>query len=83
MESKISESICDASFQRRKTETTIEDAKQAIGELLIEIRSIKQKAGESETMADEICRDIKRLDCAKRNLTTTITALKRLFKQLY
>lgn len=42
------------------------------------IREIKTKAEQSETMVQEICRDIKKLDCAKKHITTTITALHRL-----
>lgn len=42
------------------------------------IHEIKTKAVQSETMVQEICRDIKKLDCAKRHITTTITALHRL-----
>ena len=42
------------------------------------MRDIKTKAEQSEAMVHEICRDIKQLDYAKRHLTTTITALKRL-----
>ena len=39
---------------------------------------IKSKADQSEAMVQEICRDIKKLDYAKKHLTTTITALRRL-----
>lgn len=42
------------------------------------MRDIKTKAEQSEQMVHEICRDIKSLDYAKRHLTQTITALKRL-----
>lgn len=47
-------------------------------ELMHKIHEIKTKAEQSETMVQEICRDIKKLDCAKRHITTTITALHRL-----
>lgn len=40
---------------------------------------MKNKAATSEQMVQEICRDIRTLDIAKRNLVTAITALKRLF----
>eukprot|EP01097_Dermamoeba_algensis_P003624 TRINITY_DN2496_c0_g1_i1.p1 TRINITY_DN2496_c0_g1~~TRINITY_DN2496_c0_g1_i1.p1 ORF type:complete len:440 (-),score=105.80 TRINITY_DN2496_c0_g1_i1:19-1338(-) len=53
-------------------------AKGAIQELFNKINDIKRKAEQSEVMVQEICRDIKSLDYAKRNLTTTIKALKRL-----
>ena len=42
------------------------------------IQEIKSKADQSEAMVQEICRDIKKLDFAKKNLTSTITALRRL-----
>ena len=49
-----------------------------MAELFVKVREIKGKAEQSEQMVHEICRDIKSLDYAKRHLTTTITALKRL-----
>lgn len=45
---------------------------------MYKIREIKSKAEQSETMVQEICRDIKKLDFAKKHVTTTITALNRL-----
>lgn len=39
---------------------------------------MKRKAQSSEQMVQEICKDIRSLDNAKKNLTKTITALKRL-----
>lgn len=42
------------------------------------MREIKAKAEQSEVMVQEICRDIKKLDYAKKHITTTITALHRL-----
>lgn len=45
---------------------------------MYKIHEIKTKAEQSETMVQEICRDIKKLDFAKKHITTTITALHRL-----
>ena len=45
---------------------------------MYKVREIKTKAEQSETMVQEICRDIKKLDFAKNHITTTITALHRL-----
>jgi chromosome segregation ATPase len=56
----------------------LEKAKKAINELFNKIKSIKEKAQSSETMVEDITRDIKKLDVAKKNLTTSITVLKRL-----
>ena len=56
----------------------LENAKASVAELFLKVRDIKAKAEQSEEMVHEICRDIKSLDYAKRHLTLTITALKRL-----
>ena len=53
-------------------------AKAAIEELFGKIGEIRRKAEQSEAMVQEICRDIKKLDYAKKHLTHTITALRRL-----
>ncbi|KAF3641224.1 Actin-7 [Capsicum annuum] len=53
-------------------------ATSVVQELMNKIREIKTKAEQSETMVQEICRDIKKLDFAKKHITTTITALHRL-----
>jgi prefoldin subunit 5 len=49
-----------------------------VQELFTKVREIKAKAEQSEVMVQEICRDIKKLDYAKKHITTTITALHRL-----
>ncbi|GJP39555.1 hypothetical protein CLOM_g23913 [Closterium sp. NIES-68] len=51
---------------------------RAIEELSLKMRAIKAKAEQSEVMVQEICRDIKKLDYAKKHITATITALNRL-----
>ncbi|EAL64485.1 Vps53-like domain-containing protein [Dictyostelium discoideum AX4] len=61
-----------------KGKEDLENAKRSINELLTKITDIKSKANQSEQMVTEICKDIKSLDYAKKNLTTAITTLKRL-----
>ncbi|XP_042448673.1 vacuolar protein sorting-associated protein 53 A-like [Zingiber officinale] len=61
-----------------KAKEDLASATHAVQELMHKIREIKTKAEQSETMVQEICRDIKKLDCAKKHITTTITALHRL-----
>ena len=53
-------------------------AHHAIQELFTRIREIKAKTDLSESMVKEMTRDIKQLDVAKRNLTTSITTLNHL-----
>ncbi|XP_046604385.1 vacuolar protein sorting-associated protein 53 homolog isoform X1 [Neodiprion virginianus] len=56
----------------------LEDAHKVIRQLFIHIKDIKDKAEQSEETVKEITRDIKQLDFAKRNLTSSITALNHL-----
>lgn len=48
-----------------------------MGQVVQEIQDIKQKAERSEELVYSMCKDIKSLDIAKRNLTFSITALKK------
>ncbi|CAA6663358.1 unnamed protein product [Spirodela intermedia] len=61
-----------------KAKDDLAAATHAVQELMNKIREIKTKAEQSEAMVQEICRDIKKLDFAKKHITTTITALHRL-----
>lgn len=56
----------------------LEEAQRYIKQLFSQIREIKQKAEHSEEIVKEITLDIKQLDCAKKNLTTSITTLNNL-----
>lgn len=62
--------------ERGKAE--LEEAKRVIVELFLRIDQIKSKAAQSEEMVEMITGDIKQLDYAKRHLTTSITALRRI-----
>lgn len=66
------------SNSRTKAKEDLAAARHAVEELMYKILEIKTKAEQSETMVQEICRDIKKLDSAKKHITTTITALHRL-----
>lgn len=54
------------------------DAQQVIRKLFLQTLEIKCKAEDSEENVKEITRDIKQLDCAKRNLTSAVTTLNHL-----
>ncbi|XP_018561685.1 vacuolar protein sorting-associated protein 53 homolog [Anoplophora glabripennis] len=56
----------------------LDEAQKVIKQLFIHIKDIKERAEKSEEMVREITRDIKQLDCAKRNLTLAITTLNHL-----
>jgi len=74
----ISRSVRQHSCERVQTKQAVGDAKQSIEALFNKIKAIKDKAEKSERMVQEICRDIKSLDHAKKHLTTTISALMKL-----
>ncbi|XP_061386999.1 vacuolar protein sorting-associated protein 53 homolog [Musca vetustissima] len=54
------------------------EAQKVISSLYEHIIDVKTRAEKTEEMVKEITRDIKQLDCAKRNLTSAITTLNHL-----
>lgn len=56
----------------------LEEAQKVISQLFIQITEIKTRAEQTEEMVKGITRDIKQLDCAKKNLTSAITTLNHL-----
>ncbi|KAK4565397.1 Vacuolar protein sorting-associated protein 53 [Recurvomyces mirabilis] len=56
----------------------IQDAKAELEQLFAKIEGVRARALETERTITEMTADIKRLDSTKRNLTLSMTALKRL-----
>ncbi|EFJ16271.1 hypothetical protein SELMODRAFT_421950 [Selaginella moellendorffii] len=77
-DAEILAAVRQQSSSGTKAKEDLADAMRAIEELANKIREIKSKAEQSEVMVQELCRDIKKLDFAKKHITTTITALHRL-----
>lgn len=79
---RVNTEILDAvraqSTSGSQAKADLQAGQQAIAELNGHIQEIRSKAEQSEAMVQEICRDIKKLDYAKKHLTSTITALRRL-----
>lgn len=78
VDAEILAAVRQQSSSGTKAKEDLAAAMQAIQELTQRIKEIKGKAEQSEVMVQEICRDIKKLDFAKKHITTTITALHRL-----
>ncbi|KAM1016244.1 hypothetical protein ACFX13_046688 [Malus domestica] len=78
VDAEILAAVRQQSNSGTKAKEDLAAATHAVEELMYKIREIKTKAEQSETMVQEICRDIKKLDFAKKHITTTITALHRL-----
>jgi ABC-type transporter Mla subunit MlaD len=58
--------------------TLLGESRGTVASLRTHVGRMKEKAVDSERLVQEICADIRALDIAKKNLTLTITALKRL-----
>lgn len=78
VDAEILAAVRQQSNSGSKAKEDLAAATCAVKELMYKIREIKTKAEQSEMMVQEICRDIKKLDFAKKHITTTITALHRL-----
>ena len=55
----------------------IENTQKLTSHIIEEIKSIKDKAIESENIVQDMCKDIKMLDTAKTNLTHSIETLRK------
>ncbi|KAI9989160.1 hypothetical protein PInf_019299 [Phytophthora infestans] len=78
LDDSLSQASQDQSLAAHQALVDLKEAKTASQQLFHKIHDIRGKAEQSEVMVQEICRDIKQLDYAKRHLQTTLTALKRL-----
>lgn len=78
LDGSILETVREQSTAGSTAAKDVAEAKDSIGELHSKIAEIKKKAEDSEAMVQEICRDIRKLDVAKRNLTSTINVITRL-----
>ncbi|KAJ0762596.1 putative vacuolar protein sorting-associated protein [Helianthus annuus] len=78
VDAEILAAVRQQSNSGSKAKEDLAAATSAVKELMYKVREIKSKAEQSEAMVQEICRDIKKLDFAKKHITTTITALHRL-----
>lgn len=74
----IRKTVRTSAIERTKTQEGVAEAVKSIAELSDKMIAVQTKAEESEALVQEICSGVKQLDCAKKNLTATFTALKRL-----
>lgn len=75
-------SIHDHALLNAEIQTEIQKSAQTTKEIVKEVSTIKEKAEKSENLVIEMCKDIKSLDVAKKNLTFSITALKKFIMML-
>ena len=72
------EAVRRQSLSGSKAREELQSAQAVIQTMVAEVVEIEKKARYSQQMVDDMCRDIRKLDTAKKNLTHTITALRRL-----
>ncbi len=77
-EEEIVKQVRRQSLATAKGKRELQQAKLSVEDLFKQIAEIKEKAQRSERMVEEVTRDIRSLDYAKKNLTASITTLKRL-----
>lgn len=78
LDSEIVAHVHQQSTSDAESVKRIQDAKADLAELFIKVEGVRQRAIETEEAITEMTADIKRLDHTKRNLTLSMTALKRL-----
>ena len=59
-------------------DTFMDSARQTVAQLQLRVKSIQQKASETDDMMGDVCRDIRRLDVARSNLAASIKQMKHL-----
>ena len=77
LDDEILEGIHEHAMLNSQMRDEISNTKQLTSTIVQEIKSIKEKAIESESIVHDMCMDIKLLDTAKRNLTTSINTLRK------
>ncbi|USW54158.1 Putative vacuolar protein sorting-associated protein [Septoria linicola] len=78
LDSSISSLVTAQTTSDSDSVRRIQDAKAELATLFAKIEGVRERALETERTITEMTADIKRLDSTKRNLTLSMTALKRL-----
>ena len=78
VDAEIQSSVRVQTTSKEEGARALANARSGMTDLFGRIRNIREKAEVSEQMVQEITRDIKSLDHAKRHLTTSITTLNHL-----
>lgn len=82
MQTELQEDIHEHAVMQNKIWRDVQDVDTLSRGILTEIQEIKTKAEKSEELVFQMCKDIKSLDVAKKNLTFSIAALKKFIMML-
>ena len=78
IDDQLKEVIRDQAYAAEEARMQLDTINERSNQLIDRIGSVKQTAASSESMVKTGCIEIRKLDTAKKNLTFSITALKRL-----
>ncbi|KAG1671687.1 hypothetical protein FOA52_007478 [Chlamydomonas sp. UWO 241] len=78
IDKEIAVSVKSQSGAHARARNDVTEAHVQIDELVSKVEVTQAQAEETEALVSEICRDIRKMDTAKRHLTSSITALRRL-----
>ena len=82
LNSELISSIHEHALLNTELNSEIQKSNSTTISIISEVATIKEKAEKSENLVYEMCKDIKSLDIAKKNLTFSITALKKFIMML-
>lgn len=82
LNSELMSSIHEHALLNSELQSEIAKSNATTSSIIKEVATIKEKAEKSENLVYEMCKDIKSLDIAKKNLTFSITALKKFIMML-
>lgn len=82
LNSELMSSIHEHALLNSELQSEIQKSNVTTTSIISEVATIKEKAEKSENLVYEMCKDIKSLDLAKKNLTFSITALKKFIMML-
>lgn len=78
VDDKLREAVREQAYAAENARAQLAIINENSGNIVTTIRSVKQSAAKSEGMVRSGCAEIRRLDVAKKNITFSITSLKRL-----
>ncbi|WPT15325.1 Vacuolar protein sorting-associated protein 53 A [Picochlorum sp. SENEW3] len=78
VDAEILDAVRRQSQSGRDAREALHAAHVTIHEAMEQIVAMKQMSAESQGMVEEVCKDIRQLDTAKKNLSVAIAALRRL-----
>ncbi|KAH9255044.1 hypothetical protein BASA81_006803 [Batrachochytrium salamandrivorans] len=80
LKSKLETAVLKQSHLAQQAVDDVLKTKSGVSELHVKVKSIRQKAEDSERKVKDVCHDITKLDRAKTNLSNTMVALSKISK---